>query len=250
MTYHLQDEDAQILAPLNRVERELLTDEWKGILTKAWDAGVPHVVFTGGEPTLRPDLVELIAFAEKLGMVSGVITDGHRLADPHYLHDLLQSGLDHIMVLVDPGEESCWEGLRDALAEDIAVTAHLTLTERNLAQFDATLEKLVGMGLQNISLSAMSASYNEKLQEKRQVVAEHHLRLVWDLPTPYSRFHPVALELAEETKDTGVVTDGAGKAWIYVEPDGDVLRGQGRVQVVLGNLMKDSWETVWAAAKK
>ena len=88
-----------------------------------------------------------------------------------------------------------------------------------------------------------------KLQQKRQLVAEHHLRLVWDLPTPYSRFHPVALELAEETKDTGVVTDGAGKAWIYVEPDGDVLRGQGRVQVVLGNLIKDSWETVWAAAK-
>lgn len=249
LTYHLQDEDAQILAPLNRVERELLTDEWKEILTKAWNAGVPHVVFTGGEPTLRPDLVELIAFAEKLGMVSGVITDGHRLGDPQFLHNLLQSGLDHIMILIDPGEEDFWEGLRDALAEDIAVTAHLTLTERNLAQFDATLERLVGMGLQNISLSAMSAGDNEKLQEKRQLVAEHHLRLVWDLPTPYSRFHPVALELAEETKDAGVVMDGAGKAWIYVEPDGDVLRGQGRYHEVLGNLTKEPWESVWAAAK-
>ncbi len=40
---------------------ELATDDWRRIMQKAWDAGVPHVVFTGGEATLRDDLRDLIA---------------------------------------------------------------------------------------------------------------------------------------------------------------------------------------------
>lgn len=250
LTYRLQDENAQILAPLSRVERELTGEEWKGILQKAWDAGVPHVVFTGGEPTLRPDLVELITFAEKLGMVTGLITDGLRLAETHYLHELLQAGLDHLMILVDANEEACWEGLRDVLAEDISLTAHLTLTAQNQDKFDTILKQLDEMGVKNISLSAMSQSSNKLLQEKRQAVADRHLRLVWDLPTPYSRFHPVVMELAEEAGVTVEEAGGAGKAWLYVEPDGDVLRGQGHYHEVLGNLLKDTWESVWAAAMK
>jgi pyruvate-formate lyase-activating enzyme len=249
LTYRLQDENAKLLAPLKRVDRELTCEEWEKILQKAWDAGVPHVVFTGGEPTLRPDLIDLVAFAEKLGMVSGVITDGLRLGEPRYLHNLLQAGLDHLMILVDAQESACWEGIRDALAEDIALTAHLTLDAHNQAQFDATLARLAQMGVKNISLSAMSPSLSQLLLEKRQAVADHHMRLVWDLPVPYSHFHPVALELAEQSAAEGEAAHGAGQAWLYVEPDGDVLRGQGLYQETLGNLLRDSWETIWAAAK-
>ena len=67
------------------------------------------------------------------------------------------------------------------------------------------------------------------------------MRLVWDLPVPYSHFHPVALELAEHEE----VPQGAGKAWLYVEPDGDVLPAQG-VNQVLGNLLNDSWNKIWS----
>ena len=59
------------LAPVDRVKREMLTEEWQTILDKAWNAGIPHVIFTGGEPTLRPDLLQLIAYAEKLGRSAG-----------------------------------------------------------------------------------------------------------------------------------------------------------------------------------
>jgi organic radical activating enzyme len=248
LTYRLPDDGVQHIAPLERVSRELLASEWKQIMDKAWNAGVPHAIFTGGEPTLRPDLAELIAHGEQLGMVTGLITNGLRLAEKDYLHELLQSGLDHLMILLDPGEEGCWEGLRDTLAEDIAVTVHVTLNRRTLAQFDEILDRLVHLGVKNISLSTESLEDKDALQEKRQAVAEREMRLVWDLPVPYTHFHPVALELAADITDVSVVSDGAGKAWIYVEPDGDVLRGQGYYQEVLGNLVTDAWETVWAAA--
>ncbi|RPJ52335.1 MAG: hypothetical protein EHM21_00430, partial [Chloroflexi bacterium] len=80
LTYRLSEEHKGHYAPLARVSRELVSEEWQVILDKAWNAGIPHVIFTGGEPTLRPDLCQLIAYAEKLGMVSGLITNGLRLA--------------------------------------------------------------------------------------------------------------------------------------------------------------------------
>ena len=42
-------------------------------MDKAWAAGIPHITFTGGEPTLRDDLPALIAHAEKIGQVTGLL---------------------------------------------------------------------------------------------------------------------------------------------------------------------------------
>jgi MoaA/NifB/PqqE/SkfB family radical SAM enzyme len=37
--------------------------------------------------------------------------------------------------------------------------------------------------------------------------------------------------------------DGAGKAWLYIEPDGDVLPDQ-LINQVLGNILTDPWEKI------
>jgi len=257
LTYRLPDESIRHHAPVDRVARELTSEEWKSILEKVWNAGVPHAVFTGGEPTLRTDLCELIAHAEGLGMVTGLITDGQRLAEEKYLHDLLQSGLDHVMILLDPDEDASWEAVRDTLSEDIALIVHITLTRSLSARLETILDRLADMGVQTLSLSASSVDLKEELQAARELAAdragrsENPLRLVWDLPVPYSHFHPVALELAEATPEREVIVEtGPGRAWLYVEPDGDVLPTQGRYQQVLGNLLTDSWETVWGKAKE
>jgi hypothetical protein len=66
------------------------------------------------------------------------------------------------------------------------------------------------------------------------------LTLTFDLPVPYSASNPVALETQEDN-----VPDGAGKAWLYVEPDGDVLPAQGIASQVLGNFLTAEWETMY-----
>lgn len=248
LTYRLPEASMGHLAPQDRVSRELVSDEWKQILEKAWNAGIPQAIFTGGEPTMRPDLCGLIAHAEQLGMVTGLITNGLRLSETKYLHELLQSGLDHVMILLDPGEDQSWEAVRDTLVEDIALTVHVTLTRHNASTFEHTLARLAEMGVGNISLSAESADLKDALQAYRRAAADHHMRLVWDLPVPYSSFHPVAVELAEEVPDVAIVEPGNGKAWLYVEPDGDVLPGQGQYQQVLGNLLTDPWDQIWKNA--
>ncbi len=246
VTYRQVDMDASPFAPVERVKRELSLEEWQTLLSKAWEAGIPHAVFTGGEPTLRADLPELIAYAEKLGMVTGLITDGQRLADADYLKSILQAGLDHLMLLLVPDDNTSWEAIRAALAEDIFVVVHLTLTQAESANGKAILERLAGMGVMTLSLSANNPVVGAELPTLRQQAADLGLRLVWDLPVPYSARNPVALELAAEDQP---LPEGTGNAWLYVEPDGDVLAAQGHPQV-LGNLLTDPWDTIWSNPAK
>ncbi|NIS82793.1 MAG: radical SAM protein [Anaerolineales bacterium] len=226
-----------------RVDRELSTEEWQRILDKIWRAGVPHVTFTGGEPTLREDLGRLIAYAEELGQVTGLLTNGRRLSDASYLDTLAQAGLDHILVTFIPADFDCERGLRNALASDVFTAAHLTLARDNEEETVASLEHLHDLGIRSVSLSAedRSKALAETLVRAREYAADIGLDLIWDLPAPYSTTNPLALEL--ETPPIG-----AGRAWLYVEPDGDVLPSQG-IDEILGNLHSDPWEEIWSVYK-
>ncbi len=245
ITYQVPDGSPATAAPTDRVQRELNTREWTSIMDDAWSAGIPHIVFTGGEPTLREDLPDLIGYAEAKGQVSGLLSDGLRLADSAYLQRLLQTGLDHLMMVLQPENAQSWAALQNVLAADLFVCVHITLTSQ---QSDASnmLKRLAEMGVKAVSLSASDPSLKPQLQLARDQAASLGLSLVWDLPTPYSSLHPVALELAEHGEEKPPA--GAGKAWLYVEPDGDVLPAQG-VNRVLGNMLKDSWESIWQKAQ-
>jgi hypothetical protein len=239
LTYDLREETPSGAAPADRVDRELDTGEWKTVLDKAWAAGIPHVVFTGGEPTLRPDLHELIIYAESLGQVTGLMTDGIQLAEPDTLKSLLETGLDHITLILQPEIESEWEALSNLLAEDIFVAVHLTITPANHQEVFALLKRLADMGVKAVSLSASTPELSSVLQEAREYEASLDIELVWNLPVPYSLLNPVSLETEGQEQ-----IEGAGRAWMYVEPDGDTLPSQG-IQRILGNFLSDPWEQIW-----
>ncbi len=242
VTYRQGDGELPGAIPVERVKRELLTQEWFTIMDKAWAAGIPQLIFTGGEPTLRPDLPELVAHAESNGQVSGLLTNGFRLAETGYFHQLLASGLDHVMIVLNPKEEQAWEAVRDVAPEDLFMTVHITLTPENVSDVPPLIDRLASMGVNSISLSASDASLSEALAQARQYAAERSLALVWDLPVPYSSLNPIAMEKTES------MAEGAGRAWLYVEPDGDVLPAQG-INEVLGNLLTDAWGGIWDKAQ-
>jgi organic radical activating enzyme len=244
LTYKTENSAPNSATPQDRVTRELLTTEWETILTKAWQAGIPHVIFTGGEPTLRPDLSDLIKIAENLGMVSGLLTDGLHLSETNYLHQLLQSGLDHVMIVYDPSESQSKEAVRDVIAEDIHLTVHLTITPAIEKKACDIIDQLNKLGVTTISLSVPKATLKKRMQEIRDYAVSLGIQLVWDLPVPYSIANPVSLELSDSGLEP---SKAAGKAWLYVEPDGDVRPEQGD-PAILGNLLTEDWEDVWSKA--
>lgn len=224
-----------------RVERELTTEEWKTVLRSAWAAGIPHVTFTGGEPTRRPDLIALIGYAQELGQVSGLLTEGRRLAETAYLKSLEAAGLDHILLSLAPNDSTSMAGLRAALVSDIYTAVHMTLSG-SPAQARTLLTDLKALGVSAVSLTVADsgAQGRSTLAEARQTVAALGIDLIWDLPAPYSSRHPIQLEL-------DAPAEGGGRAWLYVEPDGDVLPTQG-IDQVLGNVLRDSWADLWSRA--
>ncbi|UCF60033.1 MAG: radical SAM protein [Anaerolineaceae bacterium] len=243
LTYRCDAEGELDPLARKRVDRELSGEEWKKILSTAWEVGIPHVTFTGGEPTLREDLRDLIEHAEAQGQVTGLLTDGRRLSDADYLETLSQAGLDHILITLVEGDPSSRKGLENAIASDIYTAVHLTLSPGPIGKSQKILQDLVELGVPAVSLSS-SGTTDElfvELSSARDHAADLHLDLIWDIPVPYSSTNPIALEL-----DT--IPVGAGRAWLYVEPDGDVLPTQGLDQI-LGNLLRDPWSEIWAKAQ-
>ncbi|MGE5464627.1 MAG: radical SAM protein [Syntrophothermus sp.] len=240
LTYRLNPETSAEYAPVKRASRELTTEEWKSILDRAWEFGIPQITFTGGEATLREDLPDLIAEAEKNGQVCGLLTDGLRLRDKAYLSQLLQTGLDHILFLLQPENQDSWQALEAVLIEDIFVTVHITLNPTSIRNAEEDIKHLAALGVRNLSLTTSDDSLSDAFHALRNTAAEAGLTLRFDLPVPYSAYNPVAIETHEDD-----IPKGAGRVWMYVEPDGDVLPSQRMADRVLGSLLTDAWSAIY-----
>jgi len=75
-------------------EHELTAEQWKGVLAKlkAW-LGTFNLTFTGGEPFLRKDLLDIFKFASENGIVTGVVSNGSFI-DKTLARKIVDSGLD------------------------------------------------------------------------------------------------------------------------------------------------------------
>jgi organic radical activating enzyme len=240
ITYRLPPDNNPEFAPTKNITRELTTQEWITIIDRAWQFGIPHIVITGGEPTLRDDLVLLIEAAEKNGQVTGLITDGRRLINLEYLNNLLTTGLDHIMVVWDFVHTDQWQALENTTRKDLYTSVHITLSSSTIPAINETIKRLADTGINGLSLTASKPEYNPHLQAASELATNLQIPLTWNLPVPYSSQNPVTLEVPNQNQE-----EGAGRAWLYVEPDGDVLPEQGNPKL-LGNLLTNSFEEIYS----
>ena len=85
--------------PVNMEEtfNELTTSQWKKVFKEAREMGAVQLGFSGGEPLLRKDLEELVAYARELGFYTNLITSGIGMTEKRIAR-LKDSGLDHIQL--------------------------------------------------------------------------------------------------------------------------------------------------------
>lgn len=265
LTYRCNNDCAHCYNARERSFPEMSTVQWKQVLDRLWELGIPHVVFTGGEPTLRNDLPELIAHAEHNGQITGLNSNARRLSDPDYVHRLVDSGLDHVQITVESHDpeihnrmvhgSGAWKqtiaGLENALDSPLFVMTNTTMLQENAPFLADTLHFLAAKGVPTIGLNALIYSghgltvgtgLNEKdllplLDIARQITEENQQRLIWYTPTQYCHFDPMQLEL-------GVKGCTAALYNMCVEPDGSVLPCQSYYHS-LGNLLRDPWDSIW-----
>jgi radical SAM protein with 4Fe4S-binding SPASM domain len=243
---------------------ELDTAQWKQVIDLCWSLGIPHIIFTGGEPTLRDDLPELIAHAEANGQITGLNTNARRLSDVNFLKRLVDAGLDHVQVTVESCDADIHNkmvnarafnqtiaGLKNALNTRLYVMTNTTMLQDNVASIPATLDFLAELGVPTVGLNALIYSghgatvgtglpqrdLQPLLQVARAKTDASGQKLIWYTPTEYCHFDPVQMDL-------GVKGCTAAQYNMCVEPNGDVLPCQSYYRP-LGNLLRDDWDAIW-----
>jgi pyrroloquinoline quinone biosynthesis protein E len=88
---------------LHRASRELDAATWGRIFAEASELGVLQVHLSGGEPTARRDLPEIIRHAVSAGLYTNLITSGV-LTDARRFAELAAAGLDHVQLSVQDAE--------------------------------------------------------------------------------------------------------------------------------------------------
>ena len=169
ITYRCNNKCLHCYAGGPRETSELTTKEWFRVMDKIFRLGIPHVVFTGGEPTLRDDLPDLIAYAERIGLICGLVTNGRRLKDKAYFKSLVDAGLDHIQITLeshDPGIHDMitgitgsWDetvqGLKNAIESPIYTLTNTTLTKYNVDGILETIDFIHDLGLKQFACNSL-----------------------------------------------------------------------------------------------
>jgi radical SAM protein with 4Fe4S-binding SPASM domain len=238
--------------------------DWFRVLDKLAGVGIPHVIFTGGEATLHPDLPDLIRHADSLGQITGLNTNGRRIAHRDYMRTLADAGLNHIQVTLAShvpelhnavnganAFDQTVRGIENALESGVHAITNTTLMRANRDLVEPFIEFLYALGIRTFAMNGMIysgggfADPNAIPEEEmapllalvRDKADELGMRFLWYTPTEYCRMSPVELEI-------GAKRCNAGEYSICVEPNGDVLPCQS-FYTSAGNVLTDPWEMIW-----
>lgn len=267
LTFRCQNDCIHCYAGGPHATPELNTQQWKQVIDRLSDIGVFTLTFTGGEPTLREDLAELLQHAQNKGMVTGLITNGRKLKDEAYVKTLEQAGLDFVQVTLESHKPEIhdtmtsmigsWEetvtGIRNMAKSRVYVTTNSTLSKYNAADFLNTVDFIKSLNVAAFGCNSLIHSgkaeevkdefalpmetLKELLPRIRDRAHELGLKFLWYTPTQYCRFDPVQLGL-------GIKSCTAAMINMCVGPNGDVYPCQSYFES-LGNIQTDSWEKIW-----
>lgn len=246
--------------------RELTTAEWKDVLARLRAANIPQVTFTGGEPTLRGDLVELVDAAQ--WFVTRLNTNG-RLLTPQLCRALAEASLDSVQVTLyaadaeahnalvgAPGFDETVRGIRNAVDAGLIVSVNTPLCSLN-RDYAATLRFAAALGVRYATCSGLIPSGGaegvesratrlsaEELTEILQsaVAAAHELSMELDFTSPgwlpEQTLRALGLHL--------IPSCGACLSNMAIAPDGTVIPCQSWLGgTALGNILTDEWPAIW-----
>ncbi|MHA2140530.1 MAG: PqqD family peptide modification chaperone [Candidatus Thorarchaeota archaeon] len=252
-----------------RESNEMTTDEVKRVIDIiADDAHVPSLSFTGGEPTLREDLFELIAYARAKGLRVNLITNGRRCSDPKFVQRLVKAELNSAQVSIEgpdakthdliagtPGSfEQTVQGIKNLKKTDIYTHCNTTICRPNVDKIEALVDfiadelELSYFSMNMVIYTGTAAKLRNELQVKYEDIGDivkgvkrrankKGIQFVWYAPTPVCMFNPIALGL-------GAKSCAACDGLLSVDAEGGLLPCSSFSEPV-GNLLEEGFVKVW-----
>jgi pyrroloquinoline quinone biosynthesis protein E len=242
LTYRCPLSCAYCSNPVNLTDYgdELTTAQWRRVLTEAHELGVLQLHFSGGEPLLRRDLVELASTARELGMYTNLVTSAVGFSRRR-AEELRGAGLDHVQISIQADEPAMSDRIAGTASYERKIkacrlvkelgwplTLNVVLHRQNIDRVGAVLELAEQLKADRIELAntqyygwawlnrdALLPS-REQLERAETVISDARRRLasqldiIYVLPDYYSRYPKPCM-------------NGWATRQLTVAPNGDVL---------------------------
>lgn len=251
--------------PLSAVP-EMDTDQWLAVIEKCRGIGIPQLTFTGGEPTLRQDLVKLVQAAQ--WFVTRLNTNGRMLTSA-LCKDLRAASLDAVQITFYSADEAVHNelvgvdgytdtvnGIKNALAAGLNVSLNTPLCSLN-KDYRATVEFAHDLGIRYLTCSGLIPAGNAAESASKSVrLTPGELTEVLRPAMDLALSHGMEVNftspgwLDEDTLTglgfTQIPSCGACLSNMAVAPDGTVLPCQSWLTGHgLGHILRTPWNRIW-----
>ena len=249
----------------NKYKNELTTEEWKQVLREGRSMGSLQLGFTGGEPALRDDLEELVAYAEELGYYSNLITGGMGMTKER-LKELKKLGLKQVQLSIQSTDRDLNDSLvgmysydhklqlaHDIKALDFPLVLNIPVCRQNIDETEDYLSMAEEIGVDYLEFANLQY-YNwallnmeeflptrEQLKEAEAIVKKHRERI----GNTMTIYFVIPDYYADRPK---ACMNGWGAIHLTIAPDGAALPCQ-EARVIDGlefpNVREHPLEWIW-----
>ncbi len=248
-------------------DSELNTDEGKRLIGQIADAGFRMMIFSGGEPLMRPDIFELIEFARDRGLRPVMGTNG-TLITPSTAVKLKKVGLMAIGISLDSvdtgkhddfrGKEGAWQaavdGMKNCAKAGLRFQIHTTVLDWNYDEVEHITDFAVEIGAAahhiffmvptgravNIEEESLRAAQYEKLL--RRILTKQQKVDIEIKPTCAPQFMRIAKQMGMEVRfQRGCL---AGISYCIVNPLGYV-QPCAYLDIKVGNVREEGFKDIW-----
>lgn len=246
--------------------KELSTEEWKKVIDKCREACIPQLTFTGGEPTKREDLVELIDYSK--WFVTRLNTNGVLLSK-ELCEKLYNASLDSVQItfyssnkeehnkLVGADNfDKTVEGIKNAINAGLSVSINTPLCSLN-KEYKKTLEFVKNLGVKYVSCSGLIITGNATKEESKETqLSEEELYNILEEAVSYTNDNLMEISFTspgwlkeEKIRKLGldIPSCGACLSNMAIAPDGEVVPCQSWLgkDAGLGNILTENWKDIW-----
>lgn len=245
--------------------KEMTTEQWKEAIDRLDAARVPMVTFTGGEPTQRADIAELVGYAKR--MVTRLNTNGVNLT-PELVQQLKAAGLDSVQVTLYSHDEAVHnalvgsnhhadtvQGIRNAVAAGLDISINTPLCKKN-ADYERTLVFIHSLGVRFVTISGLICTGMSGINHNEYDLTTEELFEIVKAAKEFCDAHEMEIDFtspglieAGKLDELGmnIPMCGACLSNMAIAPDGTVVPCQSWLgaDASLGNILTDPFKRIW-----